>query len=137
MAAASKDLLIKQGDSFTLFFRIRSQIWDSTEKKYIPGEYKDLTGLTGKAQIRTAATSADVLAEFAVSIPDQTVLANRGSVLLKLTPAQTMALAPSPTFPTPSAVWDVDLSDNATIASATWRKTYLEGTVTIKAQVTR
>jgi len=137
VTAATKDLLIKQGDSYTLFFRVRSQIYDTASAKFIPGEYRNLTGLVGKAQIRVSAVSDQVLAEFAVSIPDQTIVENRGSVLARLTPAQTALLPASPSYPTTSLVWDLDLSDNAAIASATWRKTYLEGGVAVKAQVTR
>jgi hypothetical protein len=137
VTAAKYDLLLRQGDSFTLVFRIREKVWDPITSTYIPGDYKDLTGLFAKAQIRATAASSTVLAEFTATIPDQAVTLNRGTVVLKLTPTQTTALPPSAGYPNASMVWDVQLSDNAVEASANWRKTYLAGGVAMEAEVTR
>lgn len=135
MAAAKKDLLLKQGDSYTLIFRVRTKVFDSVTNSYVPGDYRDLTGLTGKAQIRPAPGAASI-ADLAVSIPDQSVAANRGVVVCKLTPQQTTAMAPSPAYPTPTFMWEVELADSADPDLVTWRKTYLEGGVSVEAEVT-
>ena len=99
------------------------------------GDYRDLTGLTGKAQIRETPTGP-ILAEFDVSIPDQTVDANKGTVVAKLTPQQTTDLPISPAYPTPTLMWEIELADNTDPALVTWRKTYLEGQVAVEAEVT-
>jgi hypothetical protein len=135
--AAIKDLVIDQGDSYKLVVRIRTKVYDALNDTYVPGPYKNLTGLFGKAQIRSTPAAATTLADFTVTIPDQTVTANLGQVILTLTPQQTTAIAASPNFPAPSGVWELELSDNVISTSATWRKTYLAGVVAIDAEVTR
>jgi hypothetical protein len=110
------DIQIYQGDTFRVFFRLRDE----------GGTYIDLTGQIAKAQIRSNTDAPTVLAEFSTSIPDQSVLANRGSVLLTLTSAQTSAL-------TTGGVWDVQLQVTATGEV----NTYLRGTVTVVKEVTR
>lgn len=135
MVAAKKDLLLKQGDSYTLVFRVRTKVFDAVTNSYVPGDYRDLTGLTGKAQVRTA-PGADPVASMTVTIPDQSVEANRGIVVCKLTPQQTTAMTPSPGYPTPTYMWEVELADNVDPVAVTWRKTYLEGGVSVEAEVT-
>lgn len=110
------DLMIYQGDTFTESMRLRDED---------PDVVFTLTGLTGKAQIRTSASSSSALAEFTVTNMDQNEVP--GGFVLSLTPAQTAALVPG------SAVWDIQFSngDNTQV------DTYIAGAVTVVAEVTR
>jgi hypothetical protein len=113
-------LTIYKGDSFDFFFRIRGA---SPDGGVTPGAYQNLTGFTGKAQIRATTASDTVLAEFTVTIPDQNISGNLGSVLMSLTKEQTVDLT--------DGVWDIQLS------SGTKSQTYLKGKVKVIEQVTR
>lgn len=120
MIPGSVDITVYQGDTYTLFFRVRNQNPDGT-----PGAYIDLTGYVGLAQIRAKATDPDPpLATFAVTLADQVL--SRGGVTLTLTPAQTAPL------PVTGGVWDVQLT--APDGSV---HTYLAGNVIVLQQVSR
>lgn len=116
MVPATYNITIYQGDDFELPVRLREADTNA---------YQDLTGRTGRAQIRPSKDSTTILASFTVTILDQTLA--RGSFLLTLTPTQTAAL------PLTGGVWDVELRN----ADASWVRTPLAGAVTVLAEVTR
>lgn len=120
-ADAPRDMY--RGDTYRETVTIREGIPNGSGG-YDPGDPLDLTGCTPKAQIRTEFGAAAVLAEYAATIPDQTVLANRGQVRLELTSAQTAGLPDS-------ARWGLQLThpDGS-------ERTYLSGRVTMTGQVT-
>ena len=122
---AAQDLTIYQGDTYDFFFRLRERVWDSGSETYVAGSYIDLTGYTnGKAQIRATPADSTVLAEFTVTLSNQSTIP--GGVLLTLTASQTAAL------PTTGGVWDVQLtSPTAEI------RTYIAGAVRVLPEVTR
>jgi hypothetical protein len=123
---ATRDITIYRGDSFSLFVRIRSKVFNEMTNAFEPGPYQNLTGLTGRAHIRaTAGPDGDLLAEITCTIPDQAVPENHGSVLLTMTPAQTAAI-------NRAGVWDFQL-ENADRSDV---RTYLRGRVTIEEEVT-
>lgn len=115
MVPIATDLTIYQGDSFD----------DPWQLQDASGAAFNLTGLTGKAQIRPTAASSTVLAEFVVTLMNQVSVP--GGFTLSLTPAQTAALSPG------TAVWDVQFSN----AGGTVIETYMAGAVTVVEQVTR
>lgn len=121
MLPVQRNLVIYKGDTFSFSFRLR----DRTSTGEL-GNYVDLTGATGKSQIRLTADSASVIAEFDVTIPNQSVAANKGRVNLYLSPETTG----SSTFVNGS--WDAQI----TFPDGTIR-TYLHGTVTVMKEVTR
>lgn len=90
------------------------------------GTAKNLTGYTGKSQIKSAYGASAVLAEPTVTITD----AANGKLEIKLTAAQTAALAV--TVPGKLPVWDVLISN--TENTLTFR--ILEGNVTVTPGVT-
>lgn len=120
MKPATQNIEIYKGDDFSIFFRIREKLANGD-----PGNYVDLTGAVGKAQIRQNEDSTTVDAEFTVTIGDQ--VQTPGAVLCELSSIQTGAL--SITSP---GKWDVQL----THADGKVR-TYLAGTVTLIKEVTR
>lgn len=123
MEPGVKDLTIYQGDDFPFTFRIRSK-----DDEGNPGPAINLTGATGKAEIRTARnTTGSPLATFTVTVdPDQN--ANTGVVHLDLAAAVTTALAPTLASP---YVWDVEITLGGK------KRTYLTGNVTVKPEVTK
>lgn len=84
----------------------------------------DLTGWTGRSQIRPNESSAVILGTFTVTIADQ--VAVPGGVLLDMAPADTSLL------PVTGGKYDVEL----TAPDGTVR-TYLKGDVTVLPEVTR
>lgn len=120
MKPATLNIEIYKGDDFSLFFRIREKLANGD-----PGPYLNLTGSTGKAQIRQTEDTATVAAEFTVTIGDQ--VATPGAVLCELSSALTGAL----TITNPGK-WDIQL----THADGKVR-TYLAGSVTLIKEVTR
>lgn len=120
MKPAPLDIEIYKGDTFELFVRVRERLSNGD-----PGDYVDLTGATGKAQIRATEASNTVDAEFTVTLGNQ--ITTPGSVYLSLSTAQTTALAA-----TTSSKWDFQI----TFADAKVR-TLLKGTATVLAEVTR
>lgn len=123
MQPAPQDLSIYQGDSFDFFFRVRERDWDPFTETYTAGPYVDLTGWTGKSQIRQTHEATDILAEFTVTFSNQAT--TPGGVLLTLTPAQTVALPAK-------GVWDVQLTNTAGEI-----RTFIAGSVTTSREVTR
>lgn len=123
MQPAVQDLSIYQGDSYDFFFRVRERVYDPVMEEFTAGDYINLTGWVGKSQIRVTHDAVEVLAEFSVTLSDQTT--TPGGVLLMLTPAQTAAL-PS------KGVWDVQLTNTAGEI-----RTFIAGGVTVSREVTR
>jgi hypothetical protein len=120
---ATHDIEVYRGDTYELFVRIRTRVYVEGVG-WTPGPYKDLTGYTGTAQIRTTEDAADPpAATFTVTIANQ--VTTLGGVLVRLTPAQTAALVIS------SGVWDMQLSDGTDV----W--TYVKGNVTVSKDVSR
>ena len=125
MIPATYDIEVYQGDDYDLPLRIRETNPDGSA-----AGYKDLTGYTVTAQIRSAASASTILATFTTTIADQNDATNGlGLVTLSLDHDTTAGLAATTAAP---AVWDVQLVDPAGKV-----KTYLRGGVTIDAQVTR
>jgi hypothetical protein len=115
---ATQDIVIKRGDSFDLFFRVKG--------KNAQGDliYLDLTGVTPKSQIRS---DADVMVvEMTATLANQSTLP--GGVLLRLNDTDTEGLTPTVT-----AHWDVELKWPGVNGD---RKTVLEGGVTIDEDYT-
>jgi hypothetical protein len=85
------------------------------------GEVMDLTGYSGKAEIRENQDAATLLAAFQVTI-DPLI----GSITLSLTDTQTILLPGGATF------WDLVLTDPHGL-----RQNYIEGQVNVVGTVTR
>jgi hypothetical protein len=114
MLPVNRNISIYKGDTFDLEFRLRARSGEGD-----PGGYVNLTGATGKAQIRLTEDSAEVLAEFAVTCGAD------GTVLITLTAEQTAALVNG-------GMYDVQIEfPDGSI------KTYLRGTVSVVKEVTR
>lgn len=113
MLPATENLTLYRGDTVRLVRRFKGS----------DGEYLDLTGCSAKAQIRTTSTAADVLVEFDCSLTDQ--VTTKGGVVLAI-PAGLTGDLPG------NALWDMQLTHVDLSV-----RTYLEGTVTAKGQVTR
>ena len=105
------DLSCTQGDDYSKGFRLR----DGLNALY------DLTGWTGKAQMRSSTGS--FLAEFTVTI-NQAVAA--GVVLVSLTRTVTE------TIPAATHKWDLEMID-----AGGFKQTYLSGDFLVKPQVTK
>lgn len=105
---ARVDLKMVAGDSFSKEFRLREQ----------DGTAIDLTGLTGRAQVRDR-PGGELLAEFTVGPLDAT-----GVVTISLTTAQTRALPGK-------GVWDLELDGGATNT-----KTIVQGDVKVIPDIT-
>jgi len=117
---ATQDIDIYQGDDFDILLRLRNQNSDGT-----PGAYIDLTGYVGKAQLRDDPADNTVNAEFTVTTLNQTT--TPGGILASLSHTQTAAL------PAPAKMqWDIQLTSPTGDVH-----TYLKGTATITAEVTR
>lgn len=123
----TQDLAIYQGDDYFFSFRVRNP---SPDGGATPGDPIDLTGSTAKAQIRSTASDASVLAEFTCIISETQDIGSptRGVVTISLSNIQTTALA----VPQTAYEWDVQLTD-----SGGHIQTYLRGKVTVQAEVTR
>lgn len=130
MQPVLQDISVYQGDTFDFFFRVRERVWDPALEEYVAGNYINLTGWSGKSQIRASADATAVLAEFTVTISDQAV--TPGGVLLVLTPAQTAALPATASPTVPAAIWDVQLTNGAGEI-----RTFIRGAVTVTREVTR
>ena len=112
MTAATYDLVIDQGSDFAIDLTI-------TEG----GTAKNLTGYSGRAQIRTTHAAASATASFTVTI----VNAANGTMKLELQASTTTALAAG------RYVYDLEIhtANDATV------KRLIQGSVTINQQVTR
>lgn len=127
-----KNLFVRFGDSHQIFFRIRERQFNTSTNKWEPGPYRDLTGWTFSAQVRTDYDAPAVLYSYTVQLGNQADLVNgRGSVLLTVTAATTKALRSIDPLPK-EAVYDVEATNTAGEVY-----TYVEGTITFKKDVSR
>ena len=112
MTAAPYDLVIDQGSDFAIDLTI-------TES----GSAKNLTGYSGRAQIRSTHAATSTTASFTVTV----VSAANGTMKLELSAATTTALAAG------RYVYDLEIhtANDATV------KRLIQGNVTINQQVTR
>lgn len=111
MAAGYQELFLEQGADFSTSITLD----DSSGVAY------DLTGYTGKSQIRKSYYSANATAEFAVSIPSPA----NGTIILSLTSANTANISAG------RYVYDV------MIRSGNNTTRLVEGIVNILPQVTK
>jgi hypothetical protein len=114
---AVKNLEIYQGDTFSLYMRLRMK-----DANGLPGAYLDLTGQTPKAEIRPTPESSTVNATFTCTLDNQIV--SPGGITLALAASTTLTLA--------NGVWDLQFKDTGGTIN-----TYLRGTVTVTKEVTR
>lgn len=114
-------LEIYQGDTFELPIRLRE-----VSSGGVLGDYLDLTGSTLKAQIR-GTEAGSVLAEFAVTVEDQTSVATKGRATLTLIHDVTLLLTDAAT-----ALWDMQVTDSGGKV-----RTLLRGEVTITGEISR
>jgi hypothetical protein len=124
MKPATQDLYIYRGDFFEFFFRVRTRVFDLGTSKWIAGDYRDLTGWTGTAQVRATADASTILGSFLATVVDQTV--TLGGVYVTMEAGDTASL------PVGTAKWDCQLIDVAGKP-----RTYLAGDVVIAGDVTR
>jgi hypothetical protein len=108
-----------QGDTFRKNLRL-SLVDD--EGVFI--DYIDLTGCTGKAQMRESYTDPDISAEFTVTVLDQST--TKGGLRIYLAPATTEALEVK------THKWDLQITDTAGDVT-----TYIGGDAVVTNQVTR
>ena len=129
MTPYPKDIKIRFGDVKEIFFRVRERQWDAATSKWVPGDYRDLTGYTVLSQVRATSEDTTVLLSFTATLGNQSDVENgRGSVFLKVTSAQTAAVARTVT----TAVWDCQLTDSGGNTN-----TYVGGAVTFEKDVSR
>lgn len=107
---ATQDIVIKQGDDFAAVFELRQP----------DGAPVDLTGFTARAQMRWAAESVALVAEFVVGIPGPTT---QGGVAMALTSAQTALLSAG------RYVYDMLLESNGGIVEKISGAVVVEGRV--------
>ena len=112
MTAATYDLVIDQGSDFAIDLTI-------TEA----GSAKNLTGYSGRAQVRSTHAASSTSATFSVTI----VNASTGQLKMEMTAATSGALAAG------RYVYDLEIhtANNATV------KRLIQGSVTINPEVTR
>ena len=112
MTAATYDLVIDQGSDFAIDLTI-------TES----GSAKNLTGYSGRAQMRSTHASSSVTASFTVSV----VNASAGTMKMEMSSSVTAGVAAG------RYVYDLEIhtSGDATV------KRLIEGSVTINPEVTR
>jgi hypothetical protein len=123
MQPAQCDITLYRGDYFEMTVRLREGTWNGYQ--YVAGNYLNLTGWTGRAEIRANQDATDVLASFTAEILTQAG-SSLGGVKLSLPTAQTSTLSVA------SAVWDFQLTDPASRVY-----TYLRGSVAVEKDVTR
>lgn len=120
-SAAEVNLIIHQGDDWIKTFRIGAR--PDSESAIV---YYNMTGWTGKCQIRRKTTSADVLAELEVEIgPDQDAEETAGYLTVTLLEDDAAAL-PKTCF------WDLELTTETDV-----KRTYMAGMVQVNREVTR
>ena len=112
MSAANHDMVIDQGTSFTLDVTINEG-----------GAAKNLTGYSGRAQMRTTKTASAVAGSFTCTIPTP----SNGIVKMQLSPSTSSAMAAGSYF------YDLEIhtSGDAIV------KRILEGKVNLTQEVTR
>jgi hypothetical protein len=130
MQPSPKPIRLTRGDFYELYMRIRERVWDEGSQSWVPGAYRDLTGWSGQAQMRRTYDDPDVLATFDVVLDDQTQPDTVGGVFVRLEDAVTATLPV--TDDKNRWVWDLEMIDLAGKPA-----TYLQGSVTVKPDVTR
>lgn len=125
MYPAQSDLQLYRGDYFEMLLRLREGNW--VDGAYEPGDYMNLQGWSGKAEVRATTDAASALATFTVVVLPQSG-DTLGGVHLYLGTADTASMQVS------SAVWDFQLTEPGAPARV---HTYLRGKVTITKDVTR
>lgn len=115
MALITLDITIEQGATFTLDF-----VWKDSD-----GIPVDLTGYSGRMQVRKAVGSAD--AALTLTSPTGITLGgNTGAISVKATPTQTSAITLR------TGVYDLELQDpNGDVLR------FAEGAATVSFEVTR
>lgn len=114
------ELVLYQGDDWSKTYRLGSRLTDSD-----PIVYWDLTGWSGKSQIRKKAGSTEVLAELTFSLGEgQDTEEGAGYFTVSLS-SDDSALLPRVCY------WDVELTD-----SDGKKRTYEAGKVTVVREVT-
>jgi hypothetical protein len=111
MASAYQELFLEQGTTFNTSITLDNIYWDPI----------DLVGTVAKSQIKKSYYSANVTAEFTVTINEPT----EGIILLSLDAATTSNISPG------RYVYDVVTKDSANTISRV-----LEGIITVTPQVT-
>lgn len=117
---ASYNIVLYQGDDFSLHFRLRQYV------NGVAGSYIDLSGCTPAAEIKDI-PGGTVLATFTCTLDNQTT--SPGGVTLSLPHATTASLVA--TTATTMPYWDFQITDAAGLIT-----TYLGGQVSVLAQVT-
>lgn len=128
METVLKDIFVRFGDTKTIFFRVRDQVWDDVRQLWLPGGYRNLTGYVFTSQIRIQKDDPAPLLSFGVTLGNQALPEEVGAVTLTLTPIQTGGLARTLT----TGYWDVQAVDPDGDVY-----TYAEGAVTFLKDVTR
>lgn len=114
------DLVLYQGDDWSKTYRVGSRV--SADDPIV---YWDLTGYSGKSQIRKKAGSADVLAELDFVLGDgQDTDEGAGYFTVSLS-AEDSALLPRVCY------WDIELTD-----LDGKKRTYVAGKVSVTREVT-
>jgi hypothetical protein len=126
MKKATFNIEFVRGDSYSLFGRVRTKVWDSETSTYVPGPYRDLTGWVGRAQVRATPASTTVLFTFDVELGDQQ--AAPGSFFIKAQPSDTAALPDNQV----NAVWDLEWTSTTNEVI-----TPIGGTVKLEIDVSR
>ena len=124
MQPAVHDITIYRGDNYELFVRLREKVWNAGTNTWIPGDYINLTGFTGKAQFRADEDASTVAVEFTVTLGNQSTVP--GAAYMRLSAAQTAALTVL------TGKYDLQFTDGSANT-----QTYLKGTVTVTKDVTR
>lgn len=117
MAAAQADLVIEQGATFNQSFQ-----WTDSS-----GAAINLTGYTGRMQIRPSVTSSTTIADLTTANGGIVITGATGTVTAKIAATSTAAM----TFTT--AVYDLELiaADGVTVTRL------VQGNVTLSKEVTR
>lgn len=121
MVPASRNITIRRGDTFRLFFRLKYVNVDSSVT------YPDLTSWgSGLSQVRQG-VDGSIVATMAVTKSNQTTYP--GGILLSISAATTAALNPNPTN---DLVWDFEITNHLGE-----NDTYIEGAVTFVKDVSK
>lgn len=115
MPAGIYDMTIEQGATFALNLTLQDA----------NGDPFDLTGYTGRGQLRTRYSDVSPLVNFTVTVPQHNTLPSEGKLSIGLTAAQTAALPPR------ALVYDIELVKNAEVIRI------LQGRADISPEVTR
>lgn len=102
MKKATYKIEFVRGDSYELFGRAQTKVFNSGTGLYEPGPFRDLTGWTGRAQARVAIVTTSVLFSFDVTIGNQSTAL--GTFFLSALPAYTKNLTDAQL----KGVWDLE-----------------------------